>query len=109
VMFSEFGRTPRYNSIGGRDHHFSNSCLLVGAGIQAGRVVGSTTEVGGMQPRVYDFAAGKSLGDDAVPTGEQRHITPADIGATLLASVGGEYWEYRDAKPLWQAITQAPF
>lgn len=110
VMFSEFGRTPRFNSIGGRDHHFSNSCLLIGAGIQAGRVVGGTTEVGGMQPRVYDFAGQKPLGDDAVPTGpEQRHITPADIGATLLASVGGDYWEYRDAEPLWQAITQAPF
>ncbi|HEY0137281.1 MAG TPA: DUF1501 domain-containing protein [Nannocystis sp.] len=110
VMFSEFGRTPRFNSIGGRDHHFSNSCLLVGAGIQAGRVVGGTTEVGGMQPKVYDFTGQKSLGDDAIPTGtDQRHITPADIGATLLASVGGEYWEYRDAVPLWQAITQTPF
>ena len=110
VMFSEFGRTPRFNSIGGRDHHFSNSCLLVGAGVQPGRVIGGTTEVGGMQPRVYDFAAQKSLGDEAVPNGKtQRHITPADIGATLLASVGGEYWEYRDAEPLWQAITQAPF
>ncbi len=110
VMFSEFSRTPRFNSVGGRDHHFSNSCLLVGAGVQGGRVIGGTTETGGMQPRVFDFTGQKTLGDDAVTAGEmQRHITPADIGATLLASVGGEYWDYRSGHPLWDALTQPPY
>ncbi len=43
----EFGRTPVINNNGGRDH-FPNawSCVLGGAGIQGGAVIGKTTEDG---------------------------------------------------------------
>jgi hypothetical protein len=110
LVFSEFGRTPLFNTTGGRDHHFTNSCLLVGAGVRPGEVVGASTEVGGMQPRYFDFGEQVSLADDAKPKNEeQRHITPDDIGATLLASAGLDYGIYRNGSPLWGAITQAPY
>lgn len=110
VVFSEFGRTPLFNTTGGRDHHFTNSCLLVGAGVRPGEVVGASSEVGGMQPRYFDFAEQTSLPDDAKPANErQRHITPDDIGATLLASAGLDHGIYRNGSPLWNAITEKPY
>ena len=39
----------------------------------------------------------------------RRHIVPEDIGATLLASAELDYFEYRDATPLWRVLTQAPY
>jgi hypothetical protein len=47
VVMGEFGRTPRINSLGGRDHWprvFSS--LLFGGGIQAGQVIGSSDSLG---------------------------------------------------------------
>jgi len=110
VVFSEFARTPLHNLIKGRDHHFTSSCLLMGAGVKPGTVVGGSTEVGGMQPRYYDFGGGALLPDGAKPANEmQRYILPEDIGATLLASAGLSYAEYRNGRPLWAATTVAPF
>ena len=109
-VFSEFARTPRFNATGGRDHHFTNSCLLIGAGIQPGRVAGASSETRGMAPVAFDFDAQETLADDA-PGGTmlQRHITPADIGSTLLASADLDYGEYRDGEPLWKLLTQTPY
>jgi len=47
VWMGEFGRTPRINSTGGRDH-FSRawSTALFGGGIRAGQVVGATDSTG---------------------------------------------------------------
>lgn len=47
AWMGEFGRTPRINAQGGRDH-FPNawSCVLGGAGIQGGSIVGKTSEDG---------------------------------------------------------------
>jgi uncharacterized protein (DUF1501 family) len=47
VVWGEFGRTPRINSQGGRDH-WPNvmSCLLAGGGLKMGQVIGSTTPKG---------------------------------------------------------------
>jgi hypothetical protein len=110
VVFSEFARTPLHNVIKGRDHHFTSSCLLIGAGIKAGSVVGASTEVGGMQPRPYDFGAGALLPEDAKPANDmQRYIVPEDVGATLLASAGLGYAEYRNGRVLWGATTVKPF
>jgi hypothetical protein len=49
VVWGEFGRTPRINAKGGRDHWpGTQSVLLAGGGIQGGRVVGETDRVGGV-------------------------------------------------------------
>jgi hypothetical protein len=48
VVWGEFGRTPRINNYGGRDHWPSTqSILLAGGGIQGGRVIGKTDRSGG--------------------------------------------------------------
>jgi hypothetical protein len=44
-----------------------------------------------------------------VTTMFQRYIQPEDVGATLLASAGLDYSQYRIGRPLWGAITQTPF
>jgi hypothetical protein len=49
VVLGEFGRTPRINAKGGRDHWpNTQSILLAGGGIQGGRVIGTTDKTGGI-------------------------------------------------------------
>jgi hypothetical protein len=79
LAFSEFARTPMFNPHGGRDHHLSSSCLLAGAGIAGGKVVGESGAVG-MGACRYDVKA-----DKVVPDGGEA-ITPEHLRATLLAS-----------------------
>jgi len=48
VVWGDFGRTPRINKEGGRDHWAPVSCaLLAGGGMRHGQVIGSTTPDGG--------------------------------------------------------------
>ena len=66
---AEFGRTPRVNPAGGRDHW--PQCWTVyfaGGGIQGGRVVGRSDRIGG------------------VPA--ERPVEPAEIVATIYRSLG---------------------
>ena len=66
---AEFGRTPRVNPAGGRDHW--PQCFTVGfagGGVQGGRVVGASDPIG------------------AVPA--DRPVEPADIAATIFHSLG---------------------
>jgi uncharacterized protein (DUF1501 family) len=43
VVWGEFGRTPKINGDGGRDHWPNVSCaLLAGGGMRTGQVIGST-------------------------------------------------------------------
>jgi Protein of unknown function (DUF1501) len=69
VWMGEFGRTPQINPQGGRDH-FPNAwtCVLGGAGIQGGSIVGKTSEDG---MEVVD-----------------RPVAAADLLATLCKAVG---------------------
>lgn len=47
AVMTEFGRTPRVNALGGRDHHSRAwSIVLAGAGLPGGRVLGSTDRTG---------------------------------------------------------------
>ncbi len=47
LAWGEFGRTPRINKKGGRDHWAPVSCaLLAGGGMQTGQVIGSTNRLG---------------------------------------------------------------
>ena len=48
VVWGEFGRTPKINTTGGRDHWPNVSCaLLFGGGMRTGQVIGSTDRLGG--------------------------------------------------------------
>ena len=49
VAWGEFGRTPRINAKGGREHWpGTQSVLMAGGGLQGGRIVGQTDRVGGV-------------------------------------------------------------
>jgi hypothetical protein len=66
---SEFGRTPRINPAGGRDHWPQCwSVYFAGGGVQGGRVVGRSDDVG------------------AYPA--ERPVTPAEVVATIYHSLG---------------------
>jgi hypothetical protein len=69
VCMGEFGRTPRINAIGSRDHwHQCYFSIWAGAGVQAAQVIGES------DPR----------GEH--PTNEA--ITPAMVGTTILDRAG---------------------
>jgi uncharacterized protein (DUF1501 family) len=46
LWMGEFGRTPRINAAQGRDHWTTWSVAMAGGGVQGGRVVGRTDELG---------------------------------------------------------------
>ncbi len=71
MVASEFGRTPRINPAGGRDHWAqASSVLLFGAGIRRGAVVGKTDAKG------------------EAPI--EQPTSPADLFYTLLSALGGD-------------------
>lgn len=69
IVWGEFGRTPRINAKGGRDHWpGTQSVLMAGGGLQGGRIVGETDRVGG------------------VPLNRPVHVQ--DVFATLYHNLG---------------------
>jgi len=69
TAMGEFGRTPKINPAGGRDHWPQCwSIIMGGGGIKGGRVVGASDEIGGY------------------PT--DRPTPPADVAATLFKALG---------------------
>jgi hypothetical protein len=69
VVMGEFGRTPKLNTAGGRDHWPRVfSVALAGGGVRGGQVIGSSDSVG------------ESPAD--------RPITPADLAATIYTLLG---------------------
>jgi len=69
VVMGEFGRTPKLNTQGGRDHWPRVfSVLLAGGGVPGGRVIGASD------------ATGESPKD--------RPLTPADLAATIFTLLG---------------------
>lgn len=69
LFLTEFGRTPKINKEGGRDHWgTTGSIFFAGGGVKGGQVIGSTDKVGGqpMAPR----------------------YTPADVAATVYTALG---------------------
>jgi len=66
---SEFGRTPKVNPAGGRDHWPQCfTCTFAGGGVKGGQVVGKSDPVGG-------FPA-------------ERPVSPGDIVATMFHALG---------------------
>lgn len=80
VVMTDFGRTPKMNSIGGRDHWpRATSILLAGGGIRRGVVHGSTDRFGELPA------------SDAV--------SPADVAATIYRCLGIDIdTEYRTSR-----------
>ena len=69
VATGEFGRTPKINPAGGRDHHPGVWSMLVGGGpIKGGTIVGESDELG-YAPKT-------------------RPVTPGEVAATLYSALG---------------------
>ena len=69
VAVGEFGRSPKVNDRAGREHHSQcYTALVAGGGVPGGRAVGTSDKRG---ERPVD-----------------RHFSPADLGATILARLG---------------------
>ncbi len=69
VLTTEFGRTPRINTMAGRDHWpQAFSIVMAGGGVKPGIVIGATDKIGG--------------------TVTDRPITPGDMAATILHGLG---------------------
>jgi hypothetical protein len=69
LFLTEFGRTPRLNRMGGRDHWgAAGSIFFAGGGTRGGQVIGGTDR------------------NAAFPTGPA--YSPADVAATLYRAVG---------------------
>lgn len=69
VAMGEFGRTPRLNPRGGRDHWPGVwSILFAGGGVTGGQIVGASDRIGS-EPR-------------------DRPVTPAEVAATIYHALG---------------------
>jgi hypothetical protein len=69
VFMTEFGRTPKINSLGGRDHWGpAGSMFFAGGGTRAGQIIGATDKQAGF------------------PT--TRGFTPGDVAATIYRAIG---------------------
>jgi Protein of unknown function (DUF1501) len=69
IAMGEFGRTPKLNTSGGRDHWpRAFSVVLAGGGVKGGQVVGASDRVG------------------EAPA--ERAVTPADLARTIYALLG---------------------
>ena len=69
TCLAEFGRTPKVNPAGGRDHWPQCfSCTFAGGGVQGGRAIGASDPIGG------------------VPV--DRPTQPGEIVATIFRSLG---------------------
>jgi uncharacterized protein (DUF1501 family) len=83
LVFSEFSRTPLINASGGRDHHITNSCMLLGKGIKHNTVFGKSGDVG-LSAGVIDHATG-------VPAPDGFQILPDHVIATVMKAAGIDY------------------
>jgi hypothetical protein len=69
TWWGEFGRTPKLNKAGGRDHWgFCQSALLAGAGVRGGQVYGSS--------------------DASAAYAAERPVSPDDLAATVFRCLG---------------------
>lgn len=81
VLFSEFSRTPLVNASSGRDHALTNACMLAGACIRGGQVVGRSSDLG-MAPLPINLTTGQYDPDNGTI------VKPEHIHRALLYSMG---------------------
>src|SRR4030095_4716667 len=69
LAMGEFGRTPKINPAGGRDHHPGVWSMLIGGGpIQGGRIIGEA--------------------DGTAYAPQTRPVTPGEVAATVYRGLG---------------------
>jgi len=69
VLMGEFGRTPKLNALGGRDHWpRAGFACLAGGGVQGGRVIGATDAFGELPG--------------------ERPVSPPDLACSILTLLG---------------------
>jgi Protein of unknown function (DUF1501) len=100
VAVGEFGRTPKINSNGGRDHwgHVF-SFALAGAGISGGQVYGASDRQGG-----YPIENRVSAGD---LTATLFHLVGLDHQAKFVDAVGAEH-RFTEGSPLYKMLGSEP-
>jgi hypothetical protein len=100
VAVGEFGRTPKINQFGGRDHwgHVF-SCALAGAGIAGGQVYGSSDKTGG-------FPASQRVEPQQL-TATVFHLLGVPEGATFPDRTGRPL-PVTHGDPLWTLLGTAP-
>ena len=97
VVVSEMGRSPVFNTYGGRDHWTFTSAVLMGAGIKGNQSIGG----------LNNQAIGRAI---SLQTGEMTEngvmLLPQHLGATLLALGDVDYARYvnTDVNPIWAAM-----
>jgi uncharacterized protein (DUF1501 family) len=84
LVMTDFGRTPKINSTGGRDH-WPNcfSVAMVGGGVNGGQVIGESDALG-------EFV-------------KDRPITPGDLSSTIYTLLGidpGHELHTPDGRPI---------
>lgn len=107
MVFSEFCRTPALNASRGKDHNpQSNSVLLFGPGIKAGKV-GAAKNIGrAISTRGAPYLVGQPLKKDETVAQNRSEaaflIRPETVLATVVRSMG------LDAEKISQGIAKAP-
>jgi hypothetical protein len=91
VVGSDFARTPWYNDTDGKDHWSITSMLMMGPGIQGGRVIGATDEQ--QVPLPLDPTTLR-------PAEDGIRITPADVHASLRKLTGLNTWDVANRFPV---------
>ncbi|MFK7734738.1 MAG: DUF1501 domain-containing protein [Pirellulaceae bacterium] len=91
VVMGEFGRTPKINTRGGRDH-WPNvfSVALAGGGIRGGQIIGASDALGELP--------------------KERPVTPSDLAATIYTLLGinpASELHTRDGRPVRVAPPQS--
>ena len=98
VVLSEMGRVPSLNIAGGKDHWTWTSAMIVGSGVAGGQAVGAYNEQ--IEGELIDIGSGEVSADGA-------YLTPAHLGATLLALADidpGEYIDPSQGEPILAAM-----
>jgi hypothetical protein len=97
VVWGEFGRTPRVNRTGGRDHWPSaGSALIVGGGLQMGQYVGET-EGHAERPKTRVYGPQNVLAT-------LYHVLGIDPESTIRDSAGRPMYLLDDRQPIRELL-----
>ena len=98
VVISEMGRSPAFNTYGGRDHWTYTSAMLLGSGIKGNQ------SLGGLDNNALGLPISLETGEI---TTNGTHILPQHLGATLLAMGDIDFSRYvtSDTSPIWAALS----
>ena len=96
VAMGEFGRTPRINPHGGRDHHAGAWTIILGGGpIQGGQVIGATDDIG-FAPRLRPVSAAEVIATI-------YHGMGISLDQRIAAPTGQAFAVVEDgARPIWE-------